>query len=76
MKQGAYDYLFKPLDLNQLRRVVGDALEVARRMRAPAVGAETQAAERLLMPRDARRRSAESSIDEPRHRVAHAGGHR
>ena len=22
MKQGAYDYLFKPLDLNQLRRVV------------------------------------------------------
>jgi nitrogen regulation protein NR(I) len=37
MKQGAYDYLFKPLDLNQLRRVVGEALEVARRMRAPAV---------------------------------------
>src|SRR5689334_11005718 len=43
MKQGAYDYLFKPLDLNQLRRVVGDALEVARRMRAPAVVAETAA---------------------------------
>jgi two-component system nitrogen regulation response regulator GlnG len=37
MKQGAYDYLFKPLDLNQLRRVVGEALEVARRMREPAV---------------------------------------
>jgi two-component system nitrogen regulation response regulator GlnG len=37
MKQGAYDYLFKPLDLHQLRRVVGEALEVARRMRAPAV---------------------------------------
>src|SRR5438067_8452829 len=41
MKQGAYDYLFKPLDLHQLRRVVGEALEVARRMREPAVVAET-----------------------------------
>src|SRR6202163_2304033 len=41
MKQGAHDYLFKPLDLNELRRVVGEALEVARRMRAPAVLAET-----------------------------------
>src|SRR5438477_6629504 len=41
MKQGAYDYLFKPLDLHQLRRVVGEAVEVARRMREPAVVAET-----------------------------------
>jgi len=41
MKQGAYDYLFKPLDLHQLRRVVGEAVEVARRMREPAVIAET-----------------------------------
>jgi len=41
MKQGAYDYLFKPLDLAQLRRVVGEALDVARRMRDPAVVAET-----------------------------------
>ena len=41
MKQGAYDYLFKPVDLNQLQRVVGEALEVARRMREPAVVAET-----------------------------------
>lgn len=41
MKQGAYDYLFKPLDLNQLRRVVGEALEVARRMCEPALVAET-----------------------------------
>jgi DNA-binding NtrC family response regulator len=41
MKQGAYDYLFKPLDLHQLRRVVGEALEVARRMREPAVLLET-----------------------------------
>src|SRR6516162_7600429 len=43
MKQGAYDYLFKPLDLHQLRRVVGEALEVARRMREPTVLAETAA---------------------------------
>src|SRR5713101_5813562 len=41
MKQGAYDYLFKPLDLLELRRVVGEALEVARRMHEPAVLAET-----------------------------------
>jgi two-component system nitrogen regulation response regulator GlnG len=41
MKHGAYDYLFKPLDLHQLRRVVGEALEVARRMREPAVVAES-----------------------------------
>src|SRR5205823_10623431 len=40
MRQGAYDYLFKPLDLHQLRRVVGEALDVARRMREPAVLAE------------------------------------
>src|SRR5262245_14512449 len=43
MKQGAYDYLFKPLDLHQLRRVVGEAVEVARRMREPAVLAEAAA---------------------------------
>jgi two-component system, NtrC family, response regulator AtoC len=43
MKQGAYDYLFKPLDLLQLKRVVGEALEVSRRMREPAVVAETAA---------------------------------
>src|SRR4051794_38766675 len=41
MRLGAYDYLFKPLDPHQLRRVVGEALEVARRMRQPAVVAET-----------------------------------
>jgi two-component system nitrogen regulation response regulator GlnG len=40
MKQGAYDYLFKPLDVQQLRRVVGQALELARLMREPAVVAE------------------------------------
>src|SRR5258708_24644153 len=40
MKQGAFDYLFKPLDPHCLRRVVGDALEVARRMRQPVAVAE------------------------------------
>jgi two-component system nitrogen regulation response regulator GlnG len=37
MKQGAYDYLFKPLDVRRLRQIVGEALEVARQMREPAV---------------------------------------
>src|SRR5262245_39232735 len=41
MKQGAYDYLCKPLDPHELRRVVGEALEVARQMREPAVVAES-----------------------------------
>src|SRR3954468_11259822 len=41
MRHGAYDYLFKPLDPHRLRRGVGEALEVARRMRRPAVVAET-----------------------------------
>ncbi|MGB2610288.1 MAG: sigma-54 dependent transcriptional regulator [Isosphaeraceae bacterium] len=41
MRQGAYDYLFKPLDLQELRRVINEALEVGRRMRRPAAVAET-----------------------------------
>jgi DNA-binding NtrC family response regulator len=41
MKQGAYDYLFKPLNPHQLQRVVGEALEVGRRMREPAVVADS-----------------------------------
>src|SRR5438874_123869 len=41
MKQGAYDYLFKPLNPHQLRRVVFEALEVSRRMREPAAVAES-----------------------------------
>jgi two-component system nitrogen regulation response regulator GlnG len=40
MQQGAHDYLFKPLDPQQLRRVVGQALELSRLMREPAVVAE------------------------------------
>jgi DNA-binding NtrC family response regulator len=34
MKHGAFDYLHKPIGLEQLQRVVDDALDVARRMRA------------------------------------------
>jgi two-component system nitrogen regulation response regulator GlnG len=41
MKQGAYDYLLKPLDMQKLDRVLGEALKVARLMREPAVVAET-----------------------------------
>jgi two-component system nitrogen regulation response regulator GlnG len=41
VKQGAFDYLFKPVDLEQLTRVVGQALELWRLMRVPAVVAET-----------------------------------
>jgi two-component system nitrogen regulation response regulator GlnG len=45
MKEGAYDYLFKPLDLARLRSVVVQALELGRLMREPAVVAETPPAE-------------------------------
>jgi DNA-binding NtrC family response regulator len=41
MRQGAYDYLLKPLDLQKLDRVIGEALKVARLMREPAVVTET-----------------------------------
>jgi two-component system nitrogen regulation response regulator GlnG len=42
IKQGAYDFLFKPLDLPLLRRVVAEALNLARRMGQPAVSAATE----------------------------------
>jgi two-component system nitrogen regulation response regulator GlnG len=41
MKAGAYDYLFKPLDLARLRGVVAQARELGRLMRRPAVVAQT-----------------------------------
>ncbi len=41
MRHGAHDYLFKPLDVQQLRQVVGEALEVAQRMRTQTVITET-----------------------------------
>ncbi len=39
-RQGAYDFLLKPLDLQKLGRVVGEALKVARLMREPAIMAQ------------------------------------
>jgi len=41
MQQGAYDYLFKPLEPQQLRRVVSQALQLSRLMRNPTVVAQT-----------------------------------
>jgi two-component system nitrogen regulation response regulator GlnG len=41
MKQGAFDVLFKPVDLPALRRVVGEALDVSRRMRESPARIET-----------------------------------
>jgi len=40
MKHGAFDYLQKPLNLGQLRQVVTQAVEVAKRMRSRVVLAE------------------------------------
>jgi len=45
MKEGAFDYLFKPLDLALLRKVVARALEVGGLMRRPAMVTETPSAE-------------------------------
>ena len=47
MRQGAYDYLLKPLDLQKLDRVISEALKVSRLMREPAVVAETPPDEEL-----------------------------
>jgi two-component system nitrogen regulation response regulator GlnG len=41
IKEGAYDCLFKPLDLPLLRRVVAEAVDIARRMRQPVLSEET-----------------------------------
>jgi DNA-binding NtrC family response regulator len=41
MKDGAYDYLFKPLDLHQLKCVVGETLDVVRRMQRPTILSES-----------------------------------
>lgn len=37
MKLGAYDYLLKPLDLGQLKRVVRQAIEISRLMHIPTL---------------------------------------
>jgi two-component system nitrogen regulation response regulator GlnG len=40
MKLGAYDYLVKPLDFGELKKVVGQAFEISRLMRVPATVGE------------------------------------
>src|SRR5438094_432999 len=42
MKLGAYDYLFKPLELGQLRELVARAFDISRLMHVPAVVAEEE----------------------------------
>jgi two-component system nitrogen regulation response regulator GlnG len=37
MKLGAHDYLIKPLDIDQLQRVIGQAFQISRMMHVPAV---------------------------------------
>lgn len=39
-KLGAFDYLFKPLELDKLRELVAHALQISRQMRDPPVVAE------------------------------------
>ncbi|MDB5322477.1 MAG: sigma-54-dependent Fis family transcriptional regulator [Phycisphaerales bacterium] len=41
MRLGAYDYLFKPVELRQLARVLGEAVELGRRMHQPATASTT-----------------------------------
>lgn len=42
MKRGAYDYLVKPLDANQITQVVHQACEISRLMRRPAIVEESE----------------------------------
>jgi two-component system nitrogen regulation response regulator GlnG len=44
MKRGAFEYLLKPLDLYQLRKVVHQAIDVSRLRRVPAVYEQADAA--------------------------------
>jgi two-component system nitrogen regulation response regulator GlnG len=50
MKQGAYDCLFKPADPSHLEQVVGEALEIARRLREPSKAAEAAPSPLPLSP--------------------------
>ena len=47
MRQGAYDYLLKPLDLQKLERVISEAVKVARLMREQLTFRETASDEDL-----------------------------
>lgn len=48
MKRGAFDYLVKPVNLEQLSQIIGRAFEAARLMRVPAVLAEEEDADRIV----------------------------
>jgi two-component system nitrogen regulation response regulator GlnG len=64
MKQGAFDYLFKPLELSQLELVVNHAFEVSRLMRVPAVLESEPAAQNadLLIGRSAKMQEVYKAI--------------
>ncbi|MCI0641219.1 MAG: sigma-54 dependent transcriptional regulator [Gemmataceae bacterium] len=48
MKQGAYDYLIKPVDLDRLNQLLSRAFEAARLMRAPILFPEEESADRIV----------------------------
>jgi two-component system nitrogen regulation response regulator GlnG len=48
MKQGAFDYLVKPVDLGRLSQVLARALEAARLMRVPALLPTETGADRIV----------------------------
>jgi two-component system nitrogen regulation response regulator GlnG len=48
MKQGAFDYLTKPLDLEQMSGILGRAFEAARLMRDPAILPTDPGGERIV----------------------------
>jgi two-component system nitrogen regulation response regulator GlnG len=48
MKRGAFDYLTKPLDLEQMSTVLARALEAARFMREPAVLPDDPSGDRII----------------------------
>jgi two-component system response regulator AtoC len=50
MKQGAYDCLFKPPDASHLGQVVGEALEITRRLREPSLASAAGADPEMAGP--------------------------
>src|SRR5437667_221160 len=48
MKQGAFDYLVKPVDLDRLSGLLGRAFDAARLMKVPAILPTDQPADRIV----------------------------